>query len=293
MRDPDLLVAINRNGSAVTWREPLAKVFTLPGASTDWGWNFDRLERAGQFVGSPGWPPVRRTPGSMVFDLSQTMTAGFRIRDGAAVWRDRGSNYACTLLPCPGQTESGYATLDERQNPPSLGLRLRALGSLSAGSNLSSLVVHASPTARVTIEGFKAATGRTVWSFDAGHATGLITHGLSGEPLPPRVAENTIVLPGKHGQNTALNLVNGAHPSIQPTAAAWCRDFVLYKAPGPFSDELTEHVGQLALFPCTASGHRTATLKTIPAFVAGVGAKAGGLIAWSDTTGIHAAPTAP
>src|SRR5262249_38380855 len=50
---PELIIATS--GEHESWRRPLRAIFTLPGASTDWGWNFDRANRPGLFVGSPGW----------------------------------------------------------------------------------------------------------------------------------------------------------------------------------------------------------------------------------------------
>src|SRR5262249_37039034 len=80
----------------------LASVFPAPGLSTDNGWDFDRVPAAGLFVGSVAGPPVSSTGSSATIDLSRVMTAGFRISDGTAVWRDAGTLYACGWLPCPG-----------------------------------------------------------------------------------------------------------------------------------------------------------------------------------------------
>src|SRR5919201_1461575 len=102
------LVARDVNNGRVRWRSALRSVFTLPGASSDWGWNFDRANRVSLFVGSPGWKPVKMTPTHFVADLSRAMTAGFRIDDGAVVWRSRGM-YLCNYLVCPGGSQAGFS----------------------------------------------------------------------------------------------------------------------------------------------------------------------------------------
>jgi hypothetical protein len=90
-RQPEELVATQ--GSTVVWQRPLRRIFTLPGASTDYGWNFDRIPGLGMYVGSVGTPPLLQTDTRYTADLSKVMTAGFRMRDGSEVWRNNGSQY--------------------------------------------------------------------------------------------------------------------------------------------------------------------------------------------------------
>lgn len=78
-RNPDRLVA-TRAGK-VAWSRPLARIFPLSGATSDYGWNFERFERRGLFVGSVGAKP-RKRHGQLVFTLSHTDVVGFRIADG-------------------------------------------------------------------------------------------------------------------------------------------------------------------------------------------------------------------
>src|SRR5439155_15437899 len=138
-------------GPRIAWRRPLAAIFPLAGASTDWGWNFERVSRPRLFVGTPGWPPIRRTPARLTFDLSRSMTAGFRIRDGAVVWRTWGS-YLCGYLQCPGvRGGSASSPSDARSDGPSLGVRLRATGTVSAAAGANALPV-ASRDARARLE---------------------------------------------------------------------------------------------------------------------------------------------
>jgi outer membrane protein assembly factor BamB len=101
VREPEAMAAVS--GDSVAWTRPLASVFSSPGDSTDWGWNFDRVPAAGLFVGSVGGPPVSYTATSANISIARGMTAGFRISDGSVAWQDPGTLFACDLLPCPGE----------------------------------------------------------------------------------------------------------------------------------------------------------------------------------------------
>jgi outer membrane protein assembly factor BamB len=279
-RDPELLLAVR--GSTVTWKEPLAKVFTLPGASTDWGWDFDRIERVGLFVGSPAWRPVRTTRKRFVLDLSHSMSAGFRISDGSVVWRDRGSTYVCGLLPCPGTDQTAFSsTRQAKSRGTTVGIRFREVGTISVSR--TGVLPVASGDARVSVEGFEPETGRILWTFDAGHDAGLITF----RRLPPQIGTTTIVLRDTNGA-IAIDLADGSHRSMPATASGWCREPILYKL--RIAGRSTPYGGQFALFACTVNGVRLATPKRAPAFVGVIGAHTVGLVIWSDRRGIVAAP---
>ena len=181
-RNPDLLVAVN--GGAVAWDQPLGSVFTVRGLSTDNGWNFDRIPATGLFVGSVDGPPVSESANAAVIDLTRTMTAGFKITNGRPVWTDPGSQYVCSVLPCPGTANpnaSGY-------QPPTLGLRLRGTGTI----HITIHPEHASfsPGAHIALEGFDLATGKTRWSVNAGQDLALIEN-----TTPPRFSTDLVALP--------------------------------------------------------------------------------------------------
>lgn len=282
-RDPELLLATN--GGQVSWRRPLRAVFTLPGASSDWGWNFDRVGRGELFVGSPGWKPIKLTSTHFVADLSRAMTAGFRIGDGAVAWRSPGM-YVCNYLPCPGGSEAGFsAPSNAADSGPTVGVRTRSVGRLSG--SFTSLPV-ASASTRVSLEGFDPATGHTTWRFDAGNAAGVITQRL----LPPRIDTNEIVLLRNRRRPIALDLLNGRQRPIAPSTAAWCRAPILYEQRTPYRTangaKLTKYVGQFALYPCSAKGRRRKTGPAVPSFVPTIGAHSGGVIAWTDTKAVRA-----
>jgi hypothetical protein len=133
--------------------------------------------------------------------------------------------------------------------------------------------------ATATIEGFDPATGRTIWSFPAGHSAGLITMRLQ----PPQTGARRIVLRGPGGGYVDLGLRTGARHRIARTAPAWCRGTILYHL------STTAYVGQESRYPCDAAGSRTAIPLHVPPFVA-TGSTTDGIAAWSDSAGVRAAP---
>ena len=164
-RNPDYLIAID--GARTAWRVPLAGIFGA-GSSSDYGWNFDRLVKPRLFIGSVGFTPLKVTKTFEVVDLAKQVNAGFRISDGSLVWRDRGAILVCSLLPCAGQRN--LATTARF-----VGLRLRMTGTLTVTFTET---FTPSRDATATLEGFDPASGRTIWTFDAGHSIGLLTFQL-------------------------------------------------------------------------------------------------------------------
>jgi outer membrane protein assembly factor BamB len=275
-RKPEKLVAVN--DGAVAWTRPLASVFPPPGMSTDWGWDFDRVPAVGLFVGSVGPKPVSMTKSSVTISLSQNMTAGFRISDGTAVWRDAGSLYACNQpLPCPGTRGVGY-------RPPTTGLRLRLTGTIRGTQ--SSLTPSLSPSADVRVEGFDLATGKTLWSYDAGRDGSLLYQ------TPPLLGPYVVALPSPGGGTVAVNLATGTRSPVAAGAVAWCQSIVTYKTqlgrPGLNGKTQYLRIGQQAIKPCRVSGAPVATPKTVPGFV---GILVDGLTVWSGPDKVAAAPT--
>jgi hypothetical protein len=224
--------------------------------------------------------PVSSTATSAVFDLSKTMTAGIRMSDGSAAWRDLGSQYACSDLPCPGMVldrakgTTAYA-------PPAQGLRLRLRGiarvSKTGGPTFSNF--------NVVVEGFDLRTGTTLWSFDAGPSQPLLENASL-----PALAENTIVVKGADRKLIALNLRTGARTPVLRGATAWCAKPTRYTTDVPDGQSpTTSYQGDDALSPCGTTGAAVTTPKQVPRFV---GPALDGLIAWSEAQQVVARPPA-
>jgi outer membrane protein assembly factor BamB len=281
-RNPEMLVATTASGLA--WRRPLARLFPLPHVSTDWGWNFDRLEKHGLFVGAVSSAPIVNTQTRMTVDVAKSMTVGFRIKDGTVVWRSQGTQYVCGILPCAGAYRAGFSTLAGTPDGPTVGVRLRATGTLS-GSPSRPTSVTISRNATVTVEGFNPRTGVPLWTFDAGRARALLF------PInpPPQVGASTILL-HQGGRTIALDLATGSRRSPRGTVLAWCRKTIIYHGPAYRSGATTAnlYVGQGALFPCTDTFRRRPTPTVVPAFVKAIGATAAGITAWSEPKGVTA-----
>ena len=281
LRTPDMLVAVDRG--SIAWRHPLASVFTEPGLSTDNGWNFDRVPKLGLFVGSVNGPPVSETTNSEVIDMSKTMTAGFRLRDGAPAWSNPGARYVCTELPCTG---AANPTTGIPYGPQTFGLRIRGTGTIT----FTFKPEHATfdPGAKVVLEGFDLATGRTSWSFDAGQDLPLVE-----DTVPPQLGVETVLLPNSAGKLTTLNLATGATTRLASTASLWCQKPTTYtsKIPYHFSNGRTDNTyqGENATFPCDPQGHALPVPAQVPTFV---GPTLNGLIAWSESNKVIAAPAA-
>lgn len=194
-------------------------MFPSPRASTDYGFNFDRIPTAGLFVGSVGVKPASAIPKvSAVSDLSQYMTAGFRISNGTVAWRDPGTEYACNIpLPCPATDGPGY-------QPPAEGLRLRLTGTLTVTAAFPP-APKISPGGNVVVEGFNLATGKTLWSYDAGADASL-----ADNQAPPLLGAHVVALPAPGGGMTAVNLATGTRRPVSPATSAWCKSPVTYQA---------------------------------------------------------------
>ena len=289
LASPPMLGAAS--GAKLAWQQKLQTVFPLPGGSTEWGWDFDRVERVGLFVGGPGWPPIVATSQITVFSLERAMTAGFAISDGASAWSNAASTYACNNLPCPGAPLSDVS----RPRPlpgPAIGLRLRAAGFESYAPG--QLGPKFSPNTSVSLEGFDPASGQTLWSFDAGRNIGLIRQTL----LPALLGPETILLYDPDGHLQKLQLTDGSHHPAPAASTGWCRITKSYyqrigfksASGGPLNHLYN---GQYALFPCNGATHRTRIPERTPAFVGQIGAHVDGLIIWADELGLFARPAAP
>jgi PQQ-like domain len=285
-RNPERLLA-TRAGK-VAWSRALARIFPLAGASSDYGWNFDRLDRLGLFVGSVGTKP-REHRGRFTIDLDRSEVAGFRIADGVVRWRSQGE-YECTYLPCAGGSQLGYQVMGAPPTEPTVGLRLVERGTSTARRGANTLTVSAD--ANATLEGFSPANGRTRWRFDSGRNVGL----LEGRLIPAQTGPHAIVLRSASHKVVALNLATGARRAVAATVQGWCRRLSTFRLDDGYEVGATtyyDYVGQYALEPCSAGSQKPlAPPAAVPAFLGDVAASNAGLIAWSSTRGVFAAPPA-
>ena len=210
------------------------------------------------------------------------MTAGFGIRDGKVAWRDVGTSYECSPLPCAGMLQLQGRSIGGAY-APTVGVRLRTTGTLTQPPH-SDLVI--SKDTAVVLEGFDLASGKTLWTFDTGRNVDLINN----EP-PPQTDESTVVLREPDGTLVALDLETGEHRTVAADTRAWCRTSSGYMARDP-SGTLTSYRGQRAAFACDARGRRVPTGAEVPAFVGKIGVTVGGLAVWAAPNGVVAAPVA-
>jgi len=275
---PEMLAAVR--GASIAWIRTLASVFPLPGVSTGYGWNLDEITAAGLYVGSVGAAPVASTSSATTYDLSRAMTAGFRISDGATVWRDPGTTYVCGVqLPCPGVDRTAVT-----YQAPTIGLRLRVTGTETVSRSPAPPIL--SPGADVVVEGFSLATGKTLWSYNAGRGY-FSAHSL------PLLGRYVAIVPAPGGSTAALNLTTGARSPVPAGAVAWCLSYAVFKTQvgyaasrnGPLS---YERLTQEMIEPCHASGASVAVPRTVPGFV---GTVVDGLTVWSESSEVAAAPT--
>ena len=273
VRDPEAMVAVS--GNSVAWTRPLASVFSSAGDSTNWGWYFVTVPAAGLFVGWVGGPPVSYTATSTTINFAQDMTAGFRISDGSVAWQDPGTVFACALLPCPGQGMSSVGDL-------TMGVRLRVTG--TASTTQSDSTPKLSPGGDVVIEGFNLATGKTLWSYDAGADGDILDNS------PPILGPEVVAVPTPSGEIAALNLNTGKHKLVSAGTSGWCTSGTTYKTKVSYPDGQGGTTYDRSAFsgyePCDASGANIPN-STVPNFA---GITVDGLTVTSDSSEVAAVP---
>lgn len=258
----------------MAWTRTLASVFPAPGLSTDNGWSFVRYPALGLYVGSVRGPAVSHTDSTATFDLSSTMTAGFRISDGTAVWRDPGTFFECGgPMPCPAA---------------GTGLRLRTTGRASINISQAASIPNLASGADVVLEGFDLATGKTLWSYNAGSDGSLLSES------PPLFGTNAVALPAPGGGMVVVNLTTGARSPVPPVragAVGWCQVATVYTTQIGYvtgNGTFYQRPGQPAIRPCRASGASAAPPQRVPGYV---GTDVDGLTVWGEPSEVAAAPT--
>ena len=281
-RNPELLIATN--GAKVAWQRPLDEIFTLRGATTDQGWNFDRLRHDKMYVGSVGAAPARTPAGKPAMDLARTATVGLRMSDGRLAWSDRGSYYLCNQLPCAGAPDPAVSDQAAATSAGArVGLRLRGTGLVRWSRRTLEPVVAAN--ARGALEGFDPANGKTLWSFDVTKTPDL----LAMQPVAA-AARGQISVTDAKGRAVLLDLETGKTHALEAGASLACTAQTQYRTKVAYRTQVGNthrHLGQPAVFPCTAGGTRAAGPPPGTTTVTVGGSR---LASWSDSTGVYAAP---
>jgi hypothetical protein len=183
----------------------------------------------------------------------------------------------------------GY-TSQQTDVGPTVGLRLVEHGTWSFPADNPDANGTVSSDADVIIEGFSPARARALWRFDAGRQPGLI----DGRLTPALASAHSVIIRDARGRLVALNLASGSRRPVSSPARGWCRTQITYRQSiGYEVPEGTVHryFGQRALSPCDGrSFRRMAAPPRAPAFIGGIGARSGDLIARTDLTGVVAAP---
>jgi hypothetical protein len=134
-----------------------------------------------------------------------------------------------------------------------------------------------------SVEGFDLATGRTLWSVDAGANVAL-----AQETAPPQIGQEVVILLNAAGTPMALNLMNGTESPVPAGATAFCQAMTSYTGPAyenGLGANSTMYTGGAAEFPCSPSGQAVAAPSKAPTFA---GPSLDGLTAWSEANQVVA-----
>jgi hypothetical protein len=166
---------------------------------------------------------------------------------------------------------------------PTTGLRLRVTGTVT--TTVSGTTPKLSPGGDVTIEGFDLATGKTLWSYDAGADGALLLGGL------PVLGSEVVAVTIPSGGTVALNLATGEYKPISPESAAWCGEGTDFKTqvgyPSPQGGKRYDRSGFSGYRPCDALGDYTSGATTVPGFA---GITVDGLSVTSNSSEVAAVP---
>jgi hypothetical protein len=123
-----------------------------------------------------------------------------------------------------------------------------------------------SPGAKIVVEGFDLATGRTAWSFDAGADAALVE-----ETAPPQVGPETAILSGAGGAPTEVDLMTGEQKAVPVGTVAWCSAPTTYNMSVPYQAgngrTISDYTGDFATVACDANGHPAPSPATVPPYV--------------------------
>jgi outer membrane protein assembly factor BamB len=239
---------------AVSWQEPVAKIFGGKQYNPNFGWEF--AARPGIDVGSVGYP----TSGDKL-DLDEFKTVGISVRNGVVEWSHPG------FYMCGGALQfldtdvicdlSGTVTEQKSLQFSGLGL---------------------------TLEGLDSATGKVVWSLATDGAQAVV------EDAPqPFLDDQHMAVHLSSGKWAVLDTANGRTAPVGAGEVFWCEDQPSYKLTAPEgATENGQRSSEPVYFGCTVTG---APAKGLPSSQpAAVGADVDGLFVWLSPKGLQATP---
>jgi hypothetical protein len=264
LRSPEYVEHINETTGALSWRDPVLALAGAPVSSDD-GWNWDSYGDV--YVGWLGVSASNPSAAGSV-NLAAQRTFAVRASDGVRLWEGPGL-YGC---PTQGITDAGQP----------IAVRCVGTGTLTytaAGGD--------NPTITgldVTIQGFNAHTGATLWSDHLGNAPSAVGAGTKNLV---RMSGDVFAFTTAAGRTSLLNLKTGAVSLPRAGVNGWCLQQGTYNLTAETEQDGTPiglPTGDL-IAPCTPVG---ATAAPTEGSFTGAGATAAGYFIWASTDGVHA-----
>lgn len=237
------------------WRRPTTELFGGAEVSPDNGWHFRNQD--GRYVGQLGIDWREESDDVFRMPLGDRVLAAFDEQTGEPLWSQVGT-FVC----------GGIAfTLDHP-------VRCRSDGQWVFEHEEQSL------DGEVTVEGYDPASGETVWSWEAGHAPGLI---FSHESVR-RLDTTTYLVTTDEGQ-VILDIATGDRQVSEEPLPSWCSERRDYSPALKMEGKHTNDLVVTEWWPCHADGTALEQPMTVPEFA---GARAGDVFAWVYDGQLHA-----
>jgi PQQ-like domain len=243
------------NGGQVLWQKTASEIFGKTNDDAANGFDVDPLGNVD--VGSLG--PASASAQS--YPIGATTTTGFSMSDGREVWTDPGQ-YNC------------MGTLEIFSTP----VICRFKGVVrNSGSGYSTAGIT------VTLEGFKAETGKITWS----QADSNVAQVGGSDPLP-FVDGNDVVIT-QHGRQEILDLADGRVRATIAGETFWCASSTSANVEAPTgSDSGDQRVGTDEFYGCNAAGKAVSiNPSNYPTLV---GVSLAGKFFWPSPKGLRAVP---
>jgi PQQ-like domain len=245
------------SGGQVLWQKAASVIFGKTNDDASNGFQVDPLGSVD--VGSLG--PASASAQS--YPIGASTTTGFSVSDGREIWTDPGQ-YNC------------MGALEIFSTPVICRFKGVAHPSGSGGYSTAGITV--------TLEGFKAETGKINWSQPDSNVAQLVGR----DPLP-FVDGNDVVIT-QHGRQEILDLADGKVRAITAGETFWCAGPTSLNVEAPSgSYPGGQRVGTDQFYGCNAAGKVVpATPPKHPGFV---GVSLDGKFFWSSPQGLRAVPS--